>query len=131
LLFVDVKKARTHAKCDDEDAFIELPEEDREEGRCGKLRRWLYGMRGAAQGWERDFQMKMTDVVFVAGKSALLVFAHSDREIICVVHGDDFTFVGKVEDSKWISDKMQEWYEVKIRGVVGPEAGDVRAIETL
>ena len=131
LLFVDVKKAHTYAKCDDEDAFVELPEEDWEEGRCGKLRRWLYGMRGAAQGWERDYQMKMSGVGFVVGKSAPTVFAHSDRELRCVVHGDDFTFVGKVEDLKWISDKMQEWYEVKIRGVVGPEAGDVKSIDIL
>ena len=52
LCLVDVKKAHLNAVCDDV-VFVQLPEEAKAPGKCGKLRRWSYGMRPAAQGWER------------------------------------------------------------------------------
>ena len=47
LLFIDVRKAHLNAHCDKTDVFVELPEEaSSSPGKCGKLNRWLYGMRG-------------------------------------------------------------------------------------
>ena len=52
VIVVDIRKAHLHAFCL-EPAYIEYPvEADRPFGECGQLVRWLYGMRGAAQGWE-------------------------------------------------------------------------------
>ena len=53
LMFVDVKKAHLNAKCDEEE-WVELPDEFNKFGRYTKLKRWLYGMRKAASGWEDD-----------------------------------------------------------------------------
>jgi hypothetical protein len=50
------------ASCDDPCAFIDLPEEDQVRGMCRKLGRWLYGMRGAAHGWEKEYTSKMVNV---------------------------------------------------------------------
>ena len=49
LWLVDAKKAHLNSDCD-QDAFIRLPEEAG--GGVGKLVKWLYGFRPAAQAWE-------------------------------------------------------------------------------
>ena len=48
--FIDIRKAFFHADARRE-VYIELPMEDHEEGKCGKLRKSLYGTRDAAQNW--------------------------------------------------------------------------------
>ena len=66
LMFIDVKK--THLKGflkEDAFAYIELPPEARAEGRCGRLRRWIYGMRPAASAWEADYAEKLSGIGFV------------------------------------------------------------------
>ena len=50
--FIDVRRAYFHAEAL-RDVYIELPEEDSEEGMCGKLLKSLYGTRDAAQNWDR------------------------------------------------------------------------------
>ena len=42
-------------------------EEDYEEGKCGKLRRWLYGMRPAAMAWD-DYAEKLESIGFLRGR---------------------------------------------------------------
>jgi hypothetical protein len=75
LFFVDVKKAHLNGKVPAEvDAFVRLPD-----GRVWKLRRWLYGMRPAAQAWEDDFAAKLASIGFVRGKSAPTVFFRKER----------------------------------------------------
>ena len=46
--FIDIRKAYFHAKAT-RDVYIELPDEDHEEGMCGELNKSLYGTRDAAQ----------------------------------------------------------------------------------
>jgi hypothetical protein len=132
VMFIDVKKAHLKAVCEDTCAFVSLPDEDLEEGYCGKLNRWLYGMRGAAHGWEKEFTHKLTCVAgFKVGLYAPTVFHHELRQLRCVVHGDDFTFIGNSANLAWIADLMSQWYEIKMRGVLGPEPTDVKEIDIL
>merc|ERR1712015_131224 len=46
--FIDVRRAYFHAKARRE-LYVALPAEDREEGKCGKLLKAMYGTRDAAQ----------------------------------------------------------------------------------
>ena len=48
-----------------------------------------------------------------------------------MVHGDDCVTLGSAEEVEWFQTKMQDAYEVKIRGVLGPEAHDCKRIEIL
>ena len=48
-----------------------------------------------------------------------------------MVHGDDFTFAGKDDHLKWAAESMSSWYQVKVKGVLGPEKDDVDEIEIL
>ena len=41
-----------------------------------------------------------------------------------MVHGDDFVSLGAEEEVRWFHDKMQDTYEVKIRGVLGADPTD-------
>ena len=75
LLFIDVKKAHLNGKCDNDATFIELPPEVAVPGKCGQLRRWLYGMRGAARDWEDNFVEKLAESGYVRGRSAPTVFS--------------------------------------------------------
>eukprot|EP00973_Karenia_brevis_P025849 3566988-Karenia_brevis.AAC.1 len=60
-MFIDVKKANLNAECK-EDVYLELPEEcNCPIGFCGKLQRWMYGMRQAAAAWESHGSEKLEE----------------------------------------------------------------------
>ncbi len=127
LLFIDVKKAHLNGKVkDDEYAYVQLPD-----GTIWRLKRWLYGMRPAAQAWEAEFTEKLESVGFKKGSSAPTAFHDSGTDSQCVVHGDDFTFLANEEDVKEIIQHMKRWYEIKVRGILGGERGDDEEITIL
>ena len=106
LLFIDAKKAHLNPRCE-EDVYVQLPEEA--EGgpdECGKLNFWLYGFRPAAHAWENHYAEKFESEGFLRGEACAVIFNHPERDLTCVVHGDDFTFCGFDEDLKWIEEKM-------------------------
>ena len=98
------------------------------EGQCGRLRRWLYGMRQAASAWERDYSEQLVAMGFEKGIAAPTVFFWTSKGVRCVVHGDDFTFTGKREDLLTIKSKMEESYELRMRALLGDDSGDDREI---
>ena len=105
MLFIDAKKAHFNPKCD-EDVYIELPAEaGAPTGMCGKLNHWLYGFRPAAQAWESLYAQKFEEAGFERGSGSPVAFWHRDRDLSCVVHGDDFTFSGFDADLIWIEKK--------------------------
>ena len=73
LMYIDVKKAHLNAKCDEEE-WVELPCEFWKCGKYARLRRWLYGMRKAASGWEDDYARRLIDEGFIRGVGAPTVF---------------------------------------------------------
>ena len=52
--FIDVRRAFFHADARRE-VYVQLPEEDYEEGMCGLLHKALYGTRDAPQNWECSY----------------------------------------------------------------------------
>jgi hypothetical protein len=130
LLFIDVTKAHVNGPCE-VDAFIDLPGEIREDGKCAKLNFWLYGMRPAARAWEDLYADKMKGYGFVQGVSAPTVFKHEAKQMECVVHGDDFTGLGFEEDLSDLEIAMKSWFEIKVRGRLGPDERDSKEITIL
>ena len=62
MLLIDVKKAHLQGRLkEDERAYIEIPGKP---GVCGRLTRWLYGMRPAAGAWEEDYAGLMASLGF-------------------------------------------------------------------
>jgi len=127
LLFIDIKKAHMNAICD-QWAFIELPEEIREEGMCGQLKHWIYGMRPAARAWEEDYVSKLASEGYQQGRSVPTVFYQEKFDMSGAVHGDDFTFLGYDEDLDTLENLMKGWFDLKVRGRLGPDEGDDKEI---
>ena len=58
---IDVSRAFFHAEALRE-VYIQLPDEDYEEGMCGLLKKSLYGTRDAAQNWAASYvQCELVD----------------------------------------------------------------------
>jgi hypothetical protein len=131
VLVIDVKKAHLYPLCT-QDVYIELPEEaGAPPGTCGKLVHWLYGFRPAAQAWESHYAENLSNEGFIRGSASPVSFWNPLRDVSCLVHGDDFTFVGRSEDLDAVESKMKEWYEVKVKARLGAEEGDAKEIDVL
>lgn len=79
--------------------YVELPAEARVAAdECGKLIHWLYGCQPVAQAWEEHYSALLEKNGFVRLKSVPVAFVHKQRDLMGVVHGDDFVFVGMDED---------------------------------
>jgi len=130
IMLIDVRKAHLNAKCDDE-VSVELPSEANAPGKCGRLKRWLYGMRPAAKGWEKEYTEQLSSIGFVRGKYSAVVFVNKETGVRCVVHGDDFTFTGSKGELMVVKRKMEEWWVIKLRGILGGEEGDDTVVTIL
>jgi hypothetical protein len=131
VLIIDVKKAHLYPLCE-QDVYIELPEEAGAlPGRCGKLVHWLYGFRPAAQAWENHYAENLAAEGFVRGKASPVSFYDASRDVSCLVHGDDFTFVGDEKGLNHIEGKMKSWYELKVKARLGPDPGDDKEVDVL
>ena len=128
LMFVDVRKAHLIPQCDEE-VFVRLPEEFG--NKVVRLRRWLYGMRKAANRWEEHYTKKLREAGFLQGVASPVVFYNPVTGVRCVVHGDDFTFSGKHQDLVAIRKWMESWCEIKFRGIMGTGSEDVKEREIL
>ena len=132
MLFIDVKKAHLNAECTQENVFVELPTEaSAQPGMCGMLKRWLYGMRGAAKGWEGEFTEKLESIGFKRGRSNPVAFCRASDETSLVVHGDDFTFLGYEEALEEMKTELAKWWEIKVRGTIGDDPQDDKEIVIL
>ena len=47
------------------------------------------------------------------------MFVHKEKDMVCSVHGDDFTFCGLHEDLMWVKGWMKDWFDIKDRGTLG------------
>ena len=112
--------------------YVELPAEANvTEDECGKLIHWLYGCRPAAQAWEEHYSRVLKECGFKRLQSVPVAFVHETRDLMGVVHGDDFVFVGLDEDLDFVLKVLRGRYEVKNRGRLGKGPGDVRKIDVL
>ena len=91
VLFIDVKKAHLNQRCEQDVCSQLAAEVNAKPGRCGNLVFWLYGFRPAAQAWENMYAKRFEVVGFVRGLGTSVAFHEGVRDLVCVVHGDDFT----------------------------------------
>ena len=100
LEFIDIKRAFFHAEARRK-LYVELPEEDMVPGKCGKLNKSMYGTRVASQNWEEHYSNVHLGIGFKQGLASTCVFRHEEKNITVVIHGDDFTALGKEKDLDW------------------------------
>ena len=59
------------------------------------------------------------------------MFGHASRDLVAVVHGDDFVFAGVDADSAWAHCALKENILLKKVGTLSGDAGDVQEIRVL
>ena len=45
---------------------------------------------------------------FTRGNASTCCYQHTARDLRCIVHGDDFVFVGTEHDLRWVQGRMEE-----------------------
>ena len=68
---------------------------------------------------------------FQCCRSRSTMFYHPKTHARVVVHGDDFIFAATDSELRKMRSRMCEWYDVKVRGLLGSGKRDWREIETL
>ena len=81
--------------------------------------------------WEYAYSELMKSVGFQQGKSSPCVFWHKEREIRCVVHGDDFNVLGWQSQLDWFQKKIKTKFLSKHRGRLGPGPSDLKRLRIL
>ena len=130
LLVMDARKAHPHAMVD-RLIYVNLPPEAQKPGMCARLRRCLYGTRDAPARWEAFLAAELRKMGFAQGLASPCCFYHPERELRCVVHGDDFMFVGSAASLAWIEAEMHKPFLMKVVGTLGPGKGDQQEIRVL
>ena len=98
LVIIDVRRAHFHPYAKRE-LFIQLPDEDWEEGMVGLLLRTMYGSRDAASSFEDFFNEVMVLAGFLVGSSSPCLYCKKSGFGSGWRHGDDSAFL--VERSQW------------------------------
>ena len=55
-----------------------------------------------------------------------MLFVHPSRDLRVSIHGDDLTTLGEESNLLWFKSKLEERYELKFGGLMGPDAHDVK-----
>lgn len=63
--------------------------------------------------------------------SSPVAFYHRGRDLVGVVHGDDFVFVGLDEEFDFVLGVLREQYEFKDRGRLGNVENDKKEVGVL
>ena len=98
---------------------------------CGRLNVSLYGTRDAAQNWETEYSATLMEAGYHPGRASPCVFYNKVTGGRIVVHGDDFTVLAPESEIRRVCDIFGSKYEMKLRGIVGPDASDTKEITVL
>ena len=69
---------------------------------------------------------RMLSIGFSQGIACPCIFSHADKDIVVTVHGDDFTAVGPKRQLDWYETALEEKYELKKGGRLGPGIDDAK-----
>ena len=97
----------------------------------GKLRRCVYGCRDAGMLWEECYAQRMVEMGFVRGLSSPVCFHHPEKQLMAVVHGDDFTLLGTKANLDWADRGLAKSFELKLRGRLCSRAGCAKEMRIL
>ena len=131
---VDISRAYFNAKTNPlEPVHVMLPREDPDcNVKVGLLLRHMYGTRRAADGWQEEYSSCLVEMLgFTQGSACPCVFYHPEKDLLCSVHGDDFTTVGPKCELDRFEAELAEHYELKVGPRLGPADSDAKEARVL
>ena len=114
LMTLDVKSAFLYGAARRK-IYIELPSADPQHGsdKVGLLRKALYGTRDAPQIWQSEVRRTLEKVGFRRCALQPSVYIHDAKEILLVIHVDDFLVVASQDALDWVYKEVSKVYELK------------------
>ena len=97
------------------DIYIEIPAED-EDARpnvLGKLALCFYGIRDAAKDWQETLSAQLEACGFCRGIGHPAMLWHPERNIMSLVHGDDYVSSGRQLNFDWMEVQLQGSFEIQ------------------
>ena len=119
LKLTDISRAHFYGKAERR-VFVTLPEGDEEPGKCGLLKRTMYGTRDASAVWQRSYTTLLKKHGFQTGKAYPCTFYHAGMDVRLLVHGDDFLVLADEDGHRFVDKILSEEYEFKCDGHIGP-----------
>ena len=122
VMILDVKCAFLYGRMR-RTVYIELLRQDPrygDGGVVGVLRKAMYGTRDAPQIWQEEVRITMEEIGFKPSMLHPSVFSHQSRDLIVVVHIDDFLCSGSTTDLEWLFDAIRKKYDLT-RTIVGEQ----------
>ena len=122
LMLIDVRRAHFYSTARRK-VFVQLPAEaGADESKVGRLLRSMYDCRDAGVNWEFEFCEVMIAIGFVQDRASPCIYRHLEKQLRVWVHGDDFVPLGYIVNVRWFFVKLQEFWVVTNRGILGPPA---------
>ena len=120
LMLIDVRWAHFY-RAAQRKVFVELPAEAcTDKSKVGRLLRSTYGCRDTGVNWEFAICQVMIAIGFVQGRASPCIYRHLEKQLRVWVHGDDFVPLGYIVNVRWFFVKLQEFWVVTNRGILGP-----------
>ena len=125
---VDISRAYFNAATDEsKPTYVNLPSEDPDHrDKCGLLKKHMYGTRAAADGWQQEYSGFLRSIGFSQGQACPCLFVNRARRLAISVHGDDFTTTWPKCEIDWFEQTLEEKYELKKGGRLGPAPEDAK-----
>ena len=90
------------------------------------LEKAMYGTRDAPQIWQKEVQRTMESFGFTMSVLQPSVYYHREKDMIVVVHVDDFLCSGDVADLEWLYNSIKQKYDLKRTLMLKSDESEVR-----
>ena len=130
LVYADVSRAYFYAQAS-RAVYVELPDEDRDEGEeqaCGRLNVSMYGTRDAARNWAEEYVETLKKAGFKRGVTNPCLFWNPITDVSIMVHGGDFVAVGTDQFVDQTTKSLKEKYKLKVEKL-GDGEDEVREVK--
>ncbi len=132
LKFLDISRAHPHCDMQRKNIYVEPPPEMQlPSDQVLLLLKCKEGTRDANQTFEFLVRDSFAKFGFEQGSYSPCVYRHTTKQLVYVVHGDDYIGLGVREDLQWFHDQLQTILIVKCRGFLGPGPKDCKSIRIL
>lgn len=109
--------------------FMELPAvAGHSRDSVGELVKCMYGVRGAAQGWEGAYRQALEKLDALRGRGGPCVFRHRSRDLRLTVHGDDLFAAGRRLDVEVFGEGFLREFEGQAKERIEKVGDEIRLL---
>ena len=102
-------------------------------GQCGRLKRALCGTRDVARCWgeKREYTKSLAAIQSIRERTSPCLYRQKSHDCVVFIHGDHIVACGEHVVLQWLQEEISKRYLTKVRGLLGPDAGDEKSFDIL